>query len=215
MDENKVIKTGTTTVGIVCKDGIVLAADKRATLGGGYIYSKNADKVVMINDNIVVTIAGNVSDVQYLIKLLQAELQIKMMRKGKEGSVKEAANLMARMVYQNIRKFSTLPGVTQFILAGKDNTGLHMYDIFPDGSVNEVDDYLASGSGSMLGAYSILDTLYKKDIKIDEGIKLAFKAINAALQRDAASGNGINVFTITKDSIKKVLTRDLNTRLEL
>lgn len=214
MDENKVIKTGTTTVGIICKDGIVLAADKRATLGGGYIYSKKAEKIVQINDNIIVTIAGNVSDVQVLVKLLQAELQIKKMRKGKEGSVKEAANLMARMVYQNIRKFSALPGVTQFILAGRDDSGLHMYDIFPDGSVNEVDDYLASGSGSIVGAYSILDSLYKKDIKMDEGIKLAFKAVNAALQRDAASGDGINVVTVTKEGIKKVLTRDLNTRLE-
>src|SRR3989344_7753190 len=106
MKEDNIVKTGTTTVGIMCKDGIIIAADKRTTLGGGYIINKETEKIAVITDNILVTTAGNASDAQLLVKLLQSELQIKKMRKGYEIKVKEAANLLARMVYQNVRSFS-------------------------------------------------------------------------------------------------------------
>lgn len=214
-EENGTLKTGTTTVGIVCSDGIVLAADKKVTLGGGYIVNQDIEKVIILTDNIAVTMAGNVSDVQLLLKMLKAEIQIKKMRREKDGSVKEAANLLARMVYNNIRKMSMLPGVSHFILAGKDDTGLHLYDIYPDGSISEVKTFVASGSGSMAGAYSVFDTLYKEGISISEGIKLVVKAISAAMQRDVFSGGGVDVITITDKGIKKVLAKQLNTKLEI
>jgi len=213
--EDNVIKTGTTTVGIICKDSIVLAADKRATLGGGYIINKKVEKITIVNDNVAVTMAGTVSDAQLVIKLLKSELQIKQMRKEDRLSTKEAANLLGRMVYQNIRKFSTIPGVSQFILAGRDDEGIHLYDIFPDGSVTKCDEYVASGSGSMLGAFPILDGYYKKDMTTEEGMKLAVKAINAALQRDNASGDGFDIVVIDKDKIKKVMTKEFETKLTL
>ena len=215
MKEENTLKTGTTTVGIVCSDGIILAADKRVTLGGGYIVNQDIEKVIILTDNIAVTMAGNVSDVQLLLKLLKAEIQIKKMRREKEGTVKEAANLLARMVYNNIRKMSMLPGISHFLLAGKDETGMHLYDIYPDGSINEVKTFVASGSGSVYGAYSVFDTLYKEGININDGIKLVVKAINAAMQRDTSSGGGIDVITITDKGIKKVLAKQMNTKLEI
>ncbi|MBU0930202.1 MAG: proteasome subunit beta [Nanoarchaeota archaeon] len=216
MKENhEVMKTGTTTVGIVCSDGIILAADKRATLGGGYVINHDIEKVIILTENIAVTMAGNVSDVQLLLKLLKAEIQIKKMRREKDGSVKEAANLLARMVYNNIRKMSMLQGVSHFILAGRDESGIHLYDIFPDGSINEVKTYVSSGSGSIYGAYSVFDTLYNKGINIADGTKLVVKAINAAMQRDTASGDGIDIVAITDKGIKKILTKQLNTKLEI
>ncbi|MBS3163633.1 proteasome subunit beta [Candidatus Woesearchaeota archaeon] len=214
-ENNDVLKTGTTTVGIVCSDGLILAADKRVTVGMGYVINHDIEKVIILSDNIAVTMAGNVSDVQLLLKLLKAEIQIKKMRREKEGSVKEAANLLARMVYNNIRKMSMLQGVSHFILGGRDENGFHLYDIYPDGSINEVKTYVSSGSGSLAGAYSVFDTLYREGITIAEGIKLAGKAINAALQRDVFSGDGIDIVTITDKGIKKVLTKLLNTRLEI
>jgi len=215
MEKNEVLKTGTTTVGLVCSDGLILAADKRATVGMGYVINHDIEKVIILNDRIAVTMAGNVSDVQLLLKLLKAEIQIKKMRKEKEGSVKEAANLLARMVYNNIRKMSMLPGVSHFILGGRDETGFHLYDIYPDGSISEVKTYVSSGSGSLSGAYSIFDTLYKEGISINDGIKLAAKAINAALQRDVFSGDGIDIITITDKGIKKVLTKQLNLKFDI
>lgn len=213
MDEKDVMRTGTTTVGLVCKDGLVLAADKRAT-AGDMIINKRVKKIYKITDKMAVTLAGTVSDVQLLVKLIKAELSLKDMRTERKSTVKEAANLLAGMVYANIRKFSLIPGVSHFILGGVDNIGFHMYDLFPDGSITECTDYLCSGSGSVF-ALGVLETLYKNDLSVKEGSGLAVKAINAALQRDIASGGGIDVVTITKDGIKQVLEKEVDTTLHL
>lgn len=213
MVEDKELKTGTTTLVLLCKDGIVLAADKRAT--SGYLIShKKFDKIISITDNIAVTVAGTVSDVQLLAKYIRAELKLKEIRTDRENSVKEAANLLSMMVYGNIRKLSLIPGISHFLLGGKDDTGFHIYDLAPDGSIIDVDDYTTSGSGSVM-VYGVLETLYKKNMSVDEGVKLAVKSVNAAVQRDIASGNGINIVTITKEGIKKVLSKEIDTRIEL
>ena len=207
------MKTGTTTMGIVCKDGLILAADRRATYG--YLISyKKFNKIMPITDNIAVTVAGTVSDVQLLTKYLKAELKLKNIRTGRETTVKEAANLLANFVYSNIRKLSLIPGISHFIVGGKDSGGFYLYDLSPDGSIVEIDDYISSGSGSVM-AFGVLETLYKKDLSVDEGIKLAAKGINAAVQRDIASGNGIDIVTITKEGIKKVFSKDLELKIEV
>ena len=213
VEDMELMKTGTTTVALMCKDGIVLAADRRAT-SGYLIASKNFEKILTISDNMAVTVAGTVSDVQLLVKYIKAELKLKQIRTDRGNTVKEAANLLAMMVYNNIRKFSLIPGISHFIVGGKDDSGFYVYDLSPDGSIAEVDDYTTSGSGSVM-VYGVLETMYRKDMSIEDGIKLAVKSLNAALQRDIASGNGIDVITITKDGIKKALSREINTRIEV
>ena len=213
IEDKNIMKTGTTTVGILCKDGIVLAADKRAT-AGYLIANKKFDKIISIADSIAVTVAGTVSDVQLLAKYIKAELKLKEIRTNRGNMVKEAANLLAIMVYNNIRKLSLIPGISHFGLGGKDDSGFYLYDLSPDGSIAEIDDYVSSGSGSVM-AYGVLETLYSKNMSVDDGIKLAVKAVNAAVQRDIASGNGIDVVTITKDGVNKVFSREINTRIEV
>lgn len=212
VDEKDIRKTGTTTVALVCKEGVVLCADKRVTSGYLVAYKKY-DKIVQITDNIAVTVAGTVSDVQLLTKLLKAELKLKDLRTNREVTVKEAVNLLSSMVYNNIRKLSMIPGISHFILSGKDKEGIDVYDIGADGSITHIDDYTSSGSGSVM-AYGVLETLYKKDLTVEEGVKLGAKAINAAVQRDIASGNGIDIVTITKEGIKKVLSKFVDIKIE-
>jgi proteasome beta subunit len=212
-DNENMMKTGTTTVGIVCKDGIILAADKRATTG--YLVAhKKEQKIYKITDYIAVTIAGTASDAQLLVKLIQSELRLKKIRTGKDPNVREAATLLARMVYSNIRKMSMIPGISHFVLGGADNNGIYLYDIFADGTISPCDDFMSSGSGSVM-AYGVLETLYKKDMSVDDGVKLAVKCVNAAIQRDIASGEGIDVVTVTKAGIKRVLEKEINTKIEL
>jgi len=213
MVENHNLKTGTTTLALMCKDGIVMAADKRAT--SGYLISyKKFEKIMFITDNIAVTVAGTVSDVQLLAKYIKAELRLKKIRTGKENTVKEASNLLATLVYSNIRKMSMIPGISHFLIGGKDQFGFHIYDLSPDGSIVEVDDYISSGSGSVM-VFGVLETLYKNNLSVEEGMKLAVKCINAAIQRDIATGNGIDIVTVTKDGVKKVLTKERNTKIEI
>ena len=206
------VKKGTTTVGLICKDGLILAAEKRATIGN-FIADKRADKIVMVTDRMALTTAGTVSDAQLLVKLIKAELRLKEVRTRHESTVSEAANLLGGMVYGNIRKMSLIPGITQFLLGGVDKKGLHLYDIFVDGSVMESKDYVSSGSGSIV-VYGILEAMYREDMSVKEGSDLALNAINAAIQRDSGSGNGIVIYTITKAGARKTLDRDLETSLK-
>jgi len=211
MKESEVLNTGTTTVGLVCKDCVVLAADKRAT-AGNFIASKNVNKVIPINNRTALTMSGVVSDLQLLIKILKAELKLKSIRVDREPSVKEAANLLTNIVYNNVRKFSVIPGITHFLLGGFDNT-TQLYDLYADGSITEIDDFVSSGSGSVI-AYGVLESSYKKDLSEAEGIELAVKSVNAALQRDSASGEGIDVYVINKAGVKKAASKKVNTRAE-
>src|SRR3989338_2045320 len=148
MDNNEVKPLkGTTTVGIACKDGIVLAADRRAT--AGFIVNKKAQKIIIINDNLAVTMAGLVSDAQLLSKLVKAELKLKDLQSNRTSNVKEAANLLGGMLYVNLRKPTMVPGIVGFLLGGSDSDGFHLYDLGIDGSITEVDDYVSDGSGSV------------------------------------------------------------------
>jgi len=213
LEQQEMIKTGTTTIGIVCKDGIVLAADKRVT-AGNLIANRRFHKVFPINENMAVTVAGLVSDAQLISKLIKAELKLKDLQTNRTSTVKEAANLLAGMLYSNIRKMSMVQSVVGFLLGGKDETGFHLYDLGIDGSTSEHEDFVSDGSGSVF-ALGVLETLYKKGITLDEGVKLAVKAVNAAIQRDSCSGNGIDVVTISASGAQQVLEKEINTRLEL
>lgn len=208
MNEN-VKKTGTTTVGIVAKDSIILAADKRAT-AGTFVADRKVDKIIPIHDNMVITTAGVVSDIQLIIKIIKAELALKSIRASKKNKIKEAANLTASLVYSNIRRISMIPGLVHFLFAGYDEDGCHLYDIYPDGSLSKVSDYVSTGSGSML-AFGVLESQYKKDMPEDQAIELILKAINTAIQRDTATGEGIDVYVVRKAGIEKVMTKTIQT----
>ncbi|MCK5629742.1 MAG: proteasome subunit beta [Nanoarchaeota archaeon] len=212
-DTEKVLKTGTTTLGLICKDGIILAADRRAT-AGYLIANKKTQKIIPITDKIAVTIAGTASDAQLLARYVESELKLKMIRTKREVTVKEAANLTARFTYNNIRRPSMIPGIAHFIVGGADVTGFYIYDVFPDGSIAEVEDFISSGSGSVM-VYGVLETLFKKGMMVDDAKKLAIRCINAAIQRDIASGNGIDIIAIRDKGIEKIFDHTIESKAEV
>jgi proteasome beta subunit len=203
------MKTGTTTLGIVCKDGVVLAADKRVT-AGHFIPNKEYDKIIQINDNVAVTVAGSVSDIQMFVKLFRAELKLKSMKTNRIVNVKESANFAARICYENARQY--FPSIAHLLVAGYDTTGVKIYEVNIDGAMMDVKDYVSTGSGSIL-VYGILENSYKDSITVKEGEELSVKCISAAIQRDAGSGNGIDVTVITKGNIRKNLQKKVSGNL--
>jgi len=205
------LKTGTTTIGLICKDGIVLAADKRAS-AGYLVAEKKMDKILPITDDIAVTTAGSVSDVQMLLKLIKAQIKLVSYRRNKDLTVKEATNLLASMVYSAVRRPSMVPSITGFLVGGQDPEGFHLYEVGIAGSIIKSVDYKAAGSG-MEFALGVLESSYTKDLPLKEAIKLAVKAVNTAIQRDIASGNGIDVVTITKEGQRRVLEKEINTNI--
>ena len=197
-----IIKTGTTTIGLVCKDGLVLAADKRAT-AGYMIVDPRAEKIHKLTDYLALTIAGSVSDAQLIIKLIKANIKLISLNTNRDAFVDEIAHLLAGIVYGKIRELSTIQSVSEFILGGKDQNGFHLYDIFPDGSLTEIPNFISSGSGSVM-AYGVLETMYNKKMNVKDGTELAIKAIKSALRRDIATGNGIQVINISEEGVKTV-----------
>ncbi|MBI4153996.1 proteasome subunit beta [Candidatus Woesearchaeota archaeon] len=205
MEKN--LKHGTTTVGVVCRDGIVLGADKRVS--SGYLVSdKKFTKIKKISDHMALTTAGLVSDAQLFTRIITAQLALLTIRNGKEPTIKEGANLLASLSYQNIRRPSMVPGIVGFLLGGVDKFGNHLYEIGIDGSTIEADDYRTDGSGSYV-ALGVLESSFKRDMSLTEGIDLVVKALNAAIQRDMATGNGIDILTITKDGVTHVMSKEV------
>ena len=213
MDEESVKKTGTTTVGLNCSDGLVLCADKRVT-AGYLIANKKFQKIMQLSDNIITTVAGTVSDVQLLVRLMRAEIKLKEIHTSRTILVREAVSLLANLVFNNIRRFSIIPGLTHFIVGGKDQYGFLLVDVGADGSTTTIDDYTSSGSGSVM-AYGVLETLYRPGLSVAEAIKIGAKAINAAVQRDIATGNGIDIMTVTKEGVKLHLTKEIDMNLHI
>ena len=206
------MKTGTTTVGLVCKDCVVLAADMRAT-AGYLIANKDTEKVVKITDKIAVTIAGSVSAIQMLQKYLTSELNLRSIQLHRDSSVKEAANLLRNWVYGMIRQPSMMQDISHFLVGGTDSSGTYLYEIFPDGTLTQISTYVTSGSGSSY-ALGVLETQYKESLTETEGVDLAIKCIDTAMQRDIASGNGVNVLVIDSNGVRKVATKKVNTHVQ-
>ena len=199
LDEKPEIrKTGTTTLGMICKDGVVLAAEKKSTLGY-LIASKESEKILTVDDHIAITIAGASGDAQALARYLKAELKLFAIQNQRRITVKGAASLLSNILQGG--RWSYLPYMVQLILAGYDEQPT-IYSLDAIGSVEEEKRFFSTGSGSPM-ALGVLEDGYKDNISADEASKLAVRAIRAAIERDIGSGGkAIDVAVINKDGIK-------------
>ena len=207
--KNNILKSGTTIIGIVCKDGVVMAADRRAT-AGNLILSKNTQKAVQINDYLVVSGTGNASDIEMQKKIIAAELKLKELKSKKRPTVREAANLMGMTTYRNIRYPSVIPSIVGTLVGGINEDGTsELYTIEPAGTAMKVEDYDANFGSGMPFVLGLLERQYKKDISVKEGVELAIEALKSSTQRDSGSGNGIDVFAITKKGINHEIAQEI------
>jgi len=212
--KKNILKTGTSILGIVCNDGLVLAADRRAT-AGNIVMNKNEIKVFKVNDYLVIAGCGIAADIKRVPRILAAELRLKELRTKKRPSVKEATSLLTNMNYSGIRQPSMIPQQAGFLLAGYNEDGTtELYSIEPAGGSTKVEDYDANFGSGMPFMLGLLERQYKKDINTKQGVELAIEAIKASTQRDNASGNGMDIFIIAKDSITKVVEKQLISELK-
>jgi proteasome beta subunit len=199
------VETGTTTLGLVCKDGVVLAADRRAT-AGNLIAHKRTQKVYKIDDNIGLTTAGLVGDLQTLARYITAEVELYKLRRNAQMPVEACATLMA-----NILSGSRFyPYWVQLVIGGFDRSGGHVYSLDAAGG-NLPDKFVSTGSGSPF-VYGVLEDHYKDGMTVDEGADLAVRAVTASMKRDSFSGEGIDVAIITKDGFRTLDDKDVEKR---
>lgn len=208
--KKSILKTGTTILGIVCKDGVVMASDRQVTAGSSLVVGKNYPKTVPINDNLLISFTGSVSDAQRVPKLLAAELRLKELRSRSKPTIKQAASLLTNINYSGIRQPSMIPQQVGFLLGGfNSDSSVELFSITPDGSIIKVEDYDANFGSGMPFVLGLLERQYKKDMTTQEGIELAKESLKSSTQRDVGSGYGIDIFTITKGGIKKVVSQEI------
>jgi len=208
MDEHtNELKKGTTTVGITCKEGVVIATEHRATMGT-LIAHKKTKKLFKIDDHVGMTVAGLVGDAQTLARYITAEAELYRLKRKTPMPIRAAATMMANIL--NGRTY--FPYWVQLIIAGVDERGGHVYSLDAAGG-SIPDDYVTTGSGSPY-VYGVLEDHYQEGLTINEATDLAIRGLSAAMKRDAASGNGISVAQITSKEFKELSEEAVNKRIE-
>lgn len=198
------MKTGTTTVGVRTADGVVLATDMRASLGH-MVSSKDVQKVEQIHPHGALTIAGSVSAAQSLIETLKAESNLFEVRRGKEMSMRALSTLTGNLLRSG-GFYIVSP-----ILGGVDDEGPHVYSIDPLGGMTE-EEYAVSGSGSQF-ALGVLEQEYDEELSLEDAKTIVTKAVKSAVERDTASGNGINIAVVTEDGVEITKEKDIDVLL--
>jgi proteasome beta subunit len=198
MPNEQVLKAihGTTTVGLIADNRVILAADKRAT-AGTLIASRRVTKIIKLTDYSAMTISGLVADAQALADIVREESRFYALTMGTKLSVKGIATLLSNILFSS--KF--FPYIVQLIVGGYDTKPrLYVLDLY--GSITE-EQYAATGSGSPV-AYGVLEEQYRPDLTLDEAVEIAAKAVKSAILRDSATGDGIDIVIIGENEFKKI-----------
>jgi proteasome beta subunit len=206
LDPERLLK-GTTTIGIVCKDGTVLATERRAT-AGSFIANKATQKLFKIDSNVGITIAGLVGDAQMLARYLKAEVTLYRLRRNAPLSIEGVSTLLANILNGN-RMF---PYYAWLLVGGYDAKGGHVFSVDPAGGSIE-DKYVSTGSGSPY-VYGLLEENYSRDLTVSEGVDLVLRGLTVAMRRDSASGDGYLVHTVTAREYKEFSEDEINKRLK-
>ena len=208
------LKTGTSILGIKCTDGVVLASDRQVS-AGNIVVGKNYQKIIHINDRLLAAITGGVSDAQLLMRVVAAEVKLKELRSKQRSTVKESASLLAYLTFRNIRSPSMIPSIVGTLVAGLDpDDTAKLYTVEPAGAISEVEDYDANFGSGMPYILGVLERGYKKDLNVNQGVQLAIECLKASTQRDMGSGYGIDIYTLTKEGIKKVVSQEIKSVFE-
>ena len=198
---NRLVLKGTTTLGVVCKDGVILASDTRVTMGF-YVAHKHGKKVYKIDDHLAMTIAGTVADAQKAVDVLTVNAQLYKINLGRPLPVSSAARLIANLLFSA----RYVPLMTQVLVGGVDDTGPHIFNLDPFGSLTE-EKSVSTGSGSPI-VYGILEDKYKEGMSVKELLPVVVKAVNAAMKRDSASGDSYNVVVIDNKGYRELAEKE-------
>lgn len=194
---------GTTTVGVICSDGVILATDTRATMGN-YVASKHAKKVFKITNHLAMTVAGGVAVAQRVVDILKVNARLFELEKRRPMTVAAAARLVSNVLFSNREVGAPLP--LQALVGGVDDTGPHLFSLDPFGSLIE-EKMVSTGSGSPI-AYGVLEDQYQEDRLAEEMLPIVVRAVDSAMKRDTASGDNFDVAVLTESGFRELLEKE-------
>lgn len=187
---------GATTIGLVCRDGVVLASEKRVSWGR-MVMSRSGKKVFKVTPNIGLAFAGLVSDMQALTREAEAYASLFKLENRRPIPVRAMAKLISNLLFHR----RLLPLLMETLVGGVDDEGAMVYALDPIGSVIP-DKFVSAGSGAPI-AMGLLEANYREDMDLEAGAELALQAIKSAVARDAASGDGVDMLLIKADGIEE------------
>lgn len=190
-------ETGTTTVGVAAADGVAMATDRRASLGGRVVTNKSVRKVEQVHPTAALTFSGTVGGAQLFLRQLRAEVDLYAARRGEPPSV-DALSTLAGDLLRGLPVTPLLGGVDPSP-GGGGGDAPRLFQLDGGGGVME-DRYAAAGSGMQV-AYGVLERQYGSDLSLDEAAGIAADAVAAASERDTASGNGVVVAEVTGEGV--------------
>jgi len=194
---NRLALKGTTTIGVVCKDGVILASDTRVTMGT-YVAHKHGKKIYKIDDHLAMTISGSVADAQRTVDVLTANAQLYKLNIDRPMPISSAARLIANLLFSS----RYAPLIAQVLIGGVDDAGPHVFSLDPFGSLTE-EKCVATGSGSPI-AYGVLEDKFKENMFAKETLPVIVKAVDSAMKRDSASGDSFNVAVIDEKGYREL-----------
>ena len=186
---------GATVVGLVCSDGVVLAAEKRVSWGR-MVMSKSGKKVFQITPSMGLAFAGLVSDMQALTREATAYANLFRLENNRTITVKAMAKLISNILFQR----RMMPLLMETVVGGMDSDGPAIYTMDPVGSLIP-DKFITAGSGAPI-AMGLLEAQYSEDIDVEAGAELALNAIRSAVARDVTSGDGVDMLLIRSDGVE-------------
>jgi len=192
------VRKGTTTVGIKGSDFVVLAADRQATMGH-IVADARAKKILKLSDKMAITTAGLVGDAQILVRFLRARIKRMEIEEGKHPNPRKIVSLLSAILNAN----RVFPYWVEFVIGAYDSEP-YLFAMDAVGSLSEVRDYTATGSGSPV-ALGVLEAGYTENLKKEKAIELAVKAVEAARKIDIYTGGrepGIDVVVIDSSGVK-------------
>jgi len=204
---DRLVLKGTTTIGVVCKDGVILASDTRVTMGF-YVAHKHGKKIYQIDDHLAMTIAGSLADAQRVVDILTSNAQLYKLNMGRPLPVSSAARFVANLLFSA----RYVPLETEALIGGVDDSGAHIFRLDPFGTLTE-EKCVSTGSGSPV-AYGVLEDKFKDGVSIKELLLVVVKAVDAAMKRNVGTGDSFNIAVIdekgyrelTDEAKKKLLT---------
>lgn len=202
------LKTGTTCIGLLFKDGVILAADRRTT--AGFIASDKSSKVYNLSKFIVATTAGHAADNQKVMRHMQGEIKLMELKNERNVKVEEAAMILNSIQYSLVRSQGSIVSV---IMGGYDTSkGVSLYNLSPDGTILENEGYVVDGSGSIY-VKGVFDMEYKPNMSEKEALSLVEKGFRASFKNDNMSGGGYIVRIINEDGIKEVARKVVQSQI--
>jgi proteasome beta subunit len=186
---------GATAVGVTYKDGVVLGAERRITLGS-FVVSKSGKKIFKVTETVGATCAGMVADMQNLVKEVGVYVKLKELEAKRPLAPPAVAKLTSVIMFE--RRFSPL--LTQVILGGAAPKP-KIWVLDPLGSLL-TDEYASVGTGAEI-ATGVIEAGFSAGLSEKDARELTVASIKAGIERDSMSGNGIDLLTLDKQGFRE------------